>query len=59
LELIEDSNGKHNQNRAKIKDINAAGWIEAKKVLCLVTKREEFKCQTFEQARSSSSHPFE
>jgi hypothetical protein len=31
LELIEDSNGKHTQNRAKIKDINAGGWIEAKK----------------------------
>jgi hypothetical protein len=59
LELIEDSNGKHTQNRAKIKDINAGGWIEAKKVLSLVMKGEEFKCQTFEQARSSSSHPLE
>lgn len=42
----------------KTKDIDA-GWSEAKKVLCLVTKREEFKCQTFEQARSSSTHPLE
>jgi hypothetical protein len=39
LELIEDSNGKHTQNRAKIKDINAGGWIEAKKVLSGDEKR--------------------
>jgi hypothetical protein len=33
--------------------------LKQKKVLSLVMKAEEFKCQTFEQARSSSSHPFE